>query len=40
MKRLAETEKSVNRNYNVELKDKAGVVHAMIEKTMYIAKKK
>ena len=39
IKRLAETEKSINRVYNLELKDKAGVVHAEIEKTLYIRKK-
>jgi len=40
IKRLAETEKSIDRIYELELKDKAGVVHALIEKTLYIAKKK
>lgn len=40
IKRLAEVERSVDRIYNVELKDKDGVVHATIEKTLYIAKKK
>lgn len=39
IKRLAETAKSVDRIYNVELKDKEGLVHARIEKTLYIAKK-
>ncbi len=39
IKRLAETERSIDRIYDVELKDKNGVVHAMIEKTLYIAKK-
>jgi acyl-coenzyme A thioesterase PaaI-like protein len=39
IKRLAETEKSIDRIYNVELKDKVGVIHAQIEKTIYIAKK-
>lgn len=39
IKRLAETECSIDRIYDVELKDKNGVVHAMIEKTLYIAKK-
>ncbi|MBC7901015.1 MAG: DUF4442 domain-containing protein [Saprospiraceae bacterium] len=39
IKRLAETERSVDRIYNLELKDKAGAVHAVIEKTLYIAKK-
>jgi hypothetical protein len=39
IKRLAANAKSVDRIYNVELKDKNGVVHAQIEKTLYIAKK-
>lgn len=39
IKSLAETAKSVDRIYNLELKDKDGVVHAEIEKTLYIAKK-
>lgn len=39
IKHLAETEKSVDRIYSLELKDKAGIVHAEIEKTLYIAKK-
>ena len=34
-----ESEKSFDRIYNVELKDRQGVVHASIEKTLYIAKK-
>lgn len=40
IKRLAETEKSIDRIYSVELKDKDGLVHATIEKTLYIAKKR
>lgn len=40
IKRLAETEKSINRVYDLELKDKDGVVHAQIEKTLYISKKR
>ncbi len=40
IKRLAEAEKSIDRIYELELKDKSGVVHALIEKTLYIAKKK
>lgn len=40
IKRLAETERSVDRIYDLELKDKNGVVHAVIEKTLYISKKK
>jgi len=39
IKRLAENERSIDRIYNVELKDKGGVVHAQIEKTIYISKK-
>jgi acyl-coenzyme A thioesterase PaaI-like protein len=38
IKTTLETEKSVDRIYNVELKDKNGKVHAAIEKTLYIAK--
>ena len=33
------TEKSVDRIYIVELADKNGTVHALIEKTLYIAKR-
>lgn len=40
IKGLAETEKSIDRVYNLELKDKNGVVHAFIEKTLYISKRK
>lgn len=40
IKRLAGTEKSVDRVYHLELKDKNGVVHAFIEKTIYISKSK
>lgn len=40
IKRLAETEKSIDRVYQLELKDKNGVVHAFIEKTLYISKRK
>lgn len=39
IKQLAETERSVDRIYNLELKDKEGAVHAEIEKTLYIRKK-
>jgi hypothetical protein len=39
IKSILESQKSVDRIYNVELKDKAGTVHAEIEKTLYIAKK-
>jgi acyl-coenzyme A thioesterase PaaI-like protein len=40
IKVLAETNRSIDRIYNVELKDKAGTVHAQIEKTLYISKKR
>lgn len=40
IKALLETEKAIDRIYNLELKDKNGNVHALIEKTLYIAKKK
>ncbi len=40
IKLLAEDAKSVDRIYDLELKDKNGVVHAQIEKTLYIAKKR
>src|SRR5215213_6646829 len=39
IKTLLETRESVDRIYNVELKDKAGKIHCLIEKTIYIAKK-
>ena len=39
IKTLLETHKSVDRIYNVELKDTAGKVCCLIEKTIYIAKK-
>ena len=39
IKSLAETSRSLDRIYNVELKSNDGVVHAEIEKTLYIAKK-
>jgi acyl-coenzyme A thioesterase PaaI-like protein len=39
IKTLLETEKSVDRVYNVELVDKNGKVHALIEKTLYIARR-
>ena len=38
IKRLAETQRSVDRIYELELKDKDGVVHAQIEKTLYVKK--
>jgi acyl-coenzyme A thioesterase PaaI-like protein len=40
IKRFAEDAKSVDRMYDVEMKDKNGVVHAHAEKTLYIAKKR
>ena len=40
IKRLAENEKSIDRIYELKLKDKRGVVHAVIEKTLYISKKR
>ncbi len=39
IKLILESQKSIDRNYNVELKDESGTVHAEIEKTLYIAKK-
>ncbi|MEO8073236.1 MAG: DUF4442 domain-containing protein [Acidobacteriota bacterium] len=39
IREILETKKSVDRVYNVELKDKNGKVHAIVEKTLYIAKK-
>ena len=39
IKKILQTEKSIDRIYNVELKNKKGKVHALIEKTLYIAKK-
>ena len=39
IKTRLETEKSLDRVYNVELKDAAGKTHCLIEKTLYIAKK-
>lgn len=40
IKLLLETQKSVDRIYTVELKDKNGKIHCVIEKTLYIANKK
>lgn len=34
-----ETRKSIDRIYTIELKDKNGKVHTLVEKTLYIAKK-
>lgn len=39
IKDQAANARSIDRIYNVELKDKDGVVHAQIEKTLYISKK-
>lgn len=39
IKSLLETSKSIDRVYNVELKNKDGKTHCVIEKTLYIAKK-
>ena len=39
IRRLADVEKSVDRIYNLELVDGQGKVCALIEKTLYIAKK-
>ncbi len=39
IKHQLQTQKSVDRIYTVELKDKNGTVHCIIEKTLYIAKK-
>jgi acyl-coenzyme A thioesterase PaaI-like protein len=36
VRRLLETENSIDRVYNVDLTDSAGVVHASVEKTVYI----
>ena len=36
VRRLLETENSIDRVYNVDLTDTAGVVHASVEKTVYI----
>jgi len=39
IKKILETQKSVDRIYTVELKDRNDKVHAIVEKTIYIAKK-
>jgi len=39
IKHQLQTQKSVDRIYTVELKDKNGKAHCIIEKTLYIAKK-
>lgn len=40
IKALAENERSIDRIYDIELRDAGGTVHAQIEKTLYIAKKR
>jgi acyl-coenzyme A thioesterase PaaI-like protein len=39
IKQVADTVRSIDRIYHVELKDGDGVVHAEVEKTLYISKK-
>lgn len=39
IKQAADTVRSIDRIYHVELKDGDGVVHAEVEKTLYISKK-
>lgn len=39
IKEILKTQKSVDRIYNVELKNEAGKIHCRIEKTLYIANK-
>jgi acyl-coenzyme A thioesterase PaaI-like protein len=39
IKKILETEKSIDRIYNVKLADENGKIHAVVEKTLYIAKK-
>jgi acyl-coenzyme A thioesterase PaaI-like protein len=39
IKTILQVQKSVDRIYKVELKDKNGQVHCIIEKTLYIARK-
>lgn len=39
IRQVLETEKKLDKIYNVELVNKEGVVHATIEKTIYVAKK-
>lgn len=40
IKSQLETTNSIDKNYKIELKNEAGKVHAIIEKTLYIAKNK
>lgn len=37
IKEILKNQKSVDRIYNIELKDKTGTIHCLIEKTLYIA---
>lgn len=37
IREMLKTQKSVDRVYNVELKDRNGAVHCLIEKTLYVA---
>lgn len=39
VRRLLETVPSIDREYQVELKDAGGVVHAVVDKTIYIRRK-
>ena len=39
IREVLKTQKSVNRVYNIKLKDKNGKVHCLVEKTIYIANK-
>jgi hypothetical protein len=39
IREILKNQKSVDRVYNVELKDKNGIIHCLIEKTLYIANK-
>ena len=40
IRRLLETETSIDRVYQVELKSADGVVHAVVDKTIYIRRSK
>ena len=40
IRELLETEESVDRSYTVELRDRDGLVHAIVEKTIFIAGKR
>jgi acyl-coenzyme A thioesterase PaaI-like protein len=40
VRRLLETEEKVDRNYSVDLVDKEGVVHATVDKTVNVRKRK